>query len=112
MSRIRIEMDLEPADLAQLERRIAMGQFTDLSDAVRRAVRTAVHHWRYEETDESPIADKTAAAAAPRQSSKRRHFVVGDESDSLAALESMYPESAKALTDEELAEYSKICRPY
>lgn len=94
MTQIRIEVDLEPTDLEQLERRIADGQFTDLAHAIQRAVRTAVHHWRYEESDEPLIMPgiTEVAAPVPRESSQMRYFVVSDESEYAHVLDNLKPE--------------------
>ena len=94
MTRIRIEVDLDPTDLEQLELRVADGQFTDLAHAIQQAVRTALHHWRYTESAQPLLAPEVTevAAPAPCESSQKRYFIVSDESEYAHLLDSLNPE--------------------
>ena len=92
MTRIRIEVGLEPTDLEQLELRVADGQFTDLAHAIRQAVRTALHHWRYDESAQPLITPGMTEASAPCESPQKRYFIVSDESEYAHLLDNLNPE--------------------
>ena len=85
MGQVRIEAHLEQNDLDRLNLRVADGQFTDLAHAIECAVHTAINQWRYDE------------------------FVKWEEEKYGGMSEA---EFNKALAEEGLADYLKICPPY
>ena len=102
MTQVQVEVELEPTDLAQLEYLIGNGQFADVAHAIRCAVRTALHRWRYEEPEEPRVMaePKTEAALASRKSSRKFYFVVGDEDERFQQLDGLGPEDFVAPANE------------
>ena len=85
MTQTRIETSLEQNDLDQLQKWVADGQFTDLADAIQCAVHAAVNLWRYDEFVKWE---------------KEKYGGMTDD------------EFNKALAEEGMGDYLKLCPPY